>query len=141
MSGPTSTEQEVYLIRTEGISQVASGQGTFTIPNGEDGSSVAMVDLGANYDLICIACDGMDHVPASTSLSAKVKYITNDTADDLYEQDDPSTKWAKGDLPTSGTLAFLLTHAAGVRYIQLILSNNASGGSVTFKIIGLHKSL
>jgi len=141
MSEPTSAQQELYRIRTEGTMQVASGQGVFTIPSGEDGSGVAMVDLGANYDLICIACDSMGHVPAATSLSAQVKYATDDTAGDLYEQDDPSAKWSKGDLPTSDALAFLLPHAAGTRYIRLILSNNASGGSVIFKIIGLHKSL
>jgi len=113
----------------------------FTIASGADGSAVSAVDLGGNYDLILIKCADCSHIAASTSLSAKVGFAEDDSLCSLYEQDDPSTEWSKGDLPTSGSLAFLLTHATGSRRLQLVLSNAASGGSVVFEILGLHRSV
>lgn len=112
---------------------------TFTIPNAADGSAVAAVDLGGNFKGVLIKCEDCQYIAATTTVGAKVGYTGSDTLSDLYEQDDPGTIYAGGNLPTTGTLAFVLTHAFGVRRIQLILSNNASGGPVVFKIQGLDK--
>jgi len=103
----------------------------FVIPSGEDGSDVNLADLGGNYDLVMITC---------ADCTAQVGYLEDDGPFDLYEQDDPSTQWSKGSLPTSGTLAFLLTHATGVRRIRLVLSNNATA-DVEFTITGCHRSV
>lgn len=113
-----------------------SDEKTFTIASGADGGEVAAVDLGRNYAFIVVKCEDCSNIPSTTSLSAEVGYDTADTLCDLYEQDDPSTEWSKGNLPTSGTLGFLLNHAAGAQRIRLKLSNNASGGNVVFKVYG-----
>lgn len=109
---------------------------TFTIPASADGSAVAEVDLGRNYAFIVVKCEDCSNIPATTTLSAEVGYDDGDTLVDLYEQDDPGTLWESGNLPTSGTLGFLLNHAAGAQRLRLKLSNNASGGSVVFSIYG-----
>ena len=123
------------------MEHVVSVPQTFTIANGADGSAVAAVDLGASYKIILIQCTDCSNVAASTNLTALVGYTAADTLSDLYEQDDPSTQWSKGDLPTTGTLAFILTHATGARRLRLVLSNNASGGSVVFTVYGLDKGV
>lgn len=109
---------------------------TFTIPASADGSGVDAIDLERNYAFIVVKCEDCSNIPSSTSLSFEVGYDNSDTLCDLYEQDDPSTIYSKGDLPTSGTLAFLLNHAAGAQRLRPVLSNNASGGSVVFKVYG-----
>jgi len=122
------------------IYQDASSEQTFTIPDTGDGSAVDPVDLGAAYDLIWVRCEDCQYIQASTNMTALVKHVSGDTLCDLYEQDDPSTQWSAGALPTSGTMAFLLSHAAGIRHIRLVLSNAASGGAVVLKVKGFHKS-
>ena len=113
---------------------------TFTIAAGATGAAVAAVDLGANFDLIWVTCGDCSHIQAATSLTAQVAIAEGATVAALYEQDDPSTAWSNGALPTSGTLAFVLTHAAGARYVRLVLSAAASGGTVVFSIVGLHRT-
>lgn len=112
---------------------------TFTIPNGANGSGVTAVDLAGNYKVIVVKCADCQYIAATTGLTAKIGYTGADTVCDLYEQNDPSTKWSKANLPTSGTLAFHLAHATGARRVQLILSNSASGGDVVFEIQGLDR--
>lgn len=107
---------------------------SFTIPSGATGSVVAAADLGRNYKLIIIECADCGGIAASTSLSAQVGMVSS--VYDLYEQDAPGTLWSQGDLPETGTLHFVLTHAVGARMIRLILSNNTTA-AVTFIITGL----
>lgn len=111
---------------------------TFTIPNGQDGSIVVPVNLGAQYKILCIVCENCGTIAAATNMTAQVAYDnTGSPACTLYEQDDPSTQWSQGAIPVAGTLAFALTHAFGVRRIRLILSNNVIGDTA-FKIYGVH---
>jgi hypothetical protein len=115
-----------------------SDVGTFTIANGADGSAVTPIDLTRNYLYLLIVCEDDQYIAATTNLSAEVTYDDGDTPVPLYELNDPSTQWSKGALPTAGNgFAFVLTHALGAQEIRLILSNNASGGSVVFKIYGI----
>lgn len=111
---------------------------TFTIPNGQNGSLVLPVNLGAQYKVLCVICENCGTIPAATNMSAQVAYDnTGSPACTLYEQDDPGTQWLQGALPVAGTLAFALTHTFGVRRIRLILSNNVTGDTA-FKIYGVH---
>ena len=107
---------------------------TFTIPTGADGSAVAAVDLGYNWDTLLITCEDCSHIPGTTTLSAQVSPDGTNALCDLYKADTPDTKWVSGNLPTSGTLAFVLTHAKGARRLRLILSKVTVGGSAVFKI-------
>lgn len=107
---------------------------TFTIGNGADGSSVDPVEFQYPVGDVVVKCEDCSNIAASTSLTALVGYEGDDTLCDLYEENAPQTQWSKGDLPTSGTLAFRLTHALGTKRLRLVLSNNASGGSVVFTI-------
>lgn len=111
----------------------------FTIANGADGSLVDPVNLGGNFKTIVITCEDASNIPATTGLTALVGYEQADTLADLYEANDPTTKWSKANLPTTGTLAFVLRHAEGARRIRLVMSNNATGGSVVFKVRGFDK--
>lgn len=114
---------------------------TFTIANGADGSAVDAVSIGGspggNYKAVLITCTDCSNIAASTSLTALFDPTGNGTLVDLYEVNDPSTQWSKGDLPTSGTLGFVLTHAFGLWRLRLVLSQNASGGNVVFNIYGI----
>jgi hypothetical protein len=116
---------------------VAGDPETFTIADAADGSAVAAVDLAFNYKLVVVKCEDCQYIQASTNLTALVGYEALDTLSDLYEQDDPGTQWSKGSLPTTGTLAFVMTHAIGVRRLRLVLSNASSGGATVFKVYGL----
>lgn len=111
---------------------------TYTIAENTDGTGNTTLNLGANYKVIGIQCEDCSNIPAQTNMSAQVAFDANSAIHDLYEQDDPATEWSQGALPTTGTLAFILTHAFGTRKIRLILSNMASGGDVVFKIFGFH---
>lgn len=110
---------------------------TFTIANGANGSAVTPVDLGANYESLVVTCTDCQYIAATTTMSAVIGLGPADTLCTLYAKDDPSSAWATGNLPTSGTLAFGMTYPFAVRRIRLVLSNNASGGSVVFNVYGL----
>lgn len=145
-------EKPFHMLASEGIEprfftdpEYALGVGfratdyfTETIVDGTDGTGNAVIDLGANFKVLGIACEDASGIAQSTNLEAEIAFDVNSPLCDLYEQDDPSTEWAKGDLPTSGHFAFILTHSFGVRKIRLILSNNANGANVVFKIYGFH---
>lgn len=119
------------------VAELVSAEQTFTIGNGADGSAVTPADLGAQYKFIQIRCEDCQYVPAVTGIVAWVDPAAAGTLCRLYELDDPATQWTVSPLPTSGTLAFVLTHSMGMRRIRLVLSNNSTGGSTVFKIIGL----
>ncbi len=119
------------------VRYTTKGPKTFTIADGADGSAVTPVDLEAGCKLIAITCADCQYVTAATNITAQVGFGASDGPFALYEQDDPGIEWSKGALPTTGTLAFLLTHATGARRLRLILSNNADGGAVVFSVWGL----
>jgi hypothetical protein len=121
-------------------SEIGSPQ-TFTIAAGANGSAVTAVDLGKPFKFILITCADCQYIPATTNLSAQVGYDENDGPFALYEQDDPATQWSIGSLPTNGTLAFVLTHAAGARRLRLVMSNNSNGGATAFVVRGLDGGL
>lgn len=111
---------------------------SFTIGNGANGSLVSPLDLGGNWEALQVVCENCDNIPSTTTLGIQVDFSGNGTMVDLYLPDTPATKFTSGNLPTTPvSLSFLLTHAKGVRRIRFILSNNASGGSVVFKVYPL----
>ena len=112
------------------------GPEEFTIGSGADGSSVDPVDFGRPISAFLVVCEDCSNIAGSSSLTAQVVYDDGSTMVDLYEINDPTTKWSQTDLPTSGTLGFYLEHAGGAQQLRLVLGNNASGGSVVFKIYG-----
>jgi hypothetical protein len=121
-----------------GVGFRATDYFTETIADGTDGTGNAEIDLGANFKVLGIVCEDASGIQQATDLEAEIAFDVNSMLCDLYEQDDPSTEWAAGDLPTAGHFAFILTHAFGVRKLRLILSQNASGANVVFKIYGFH---
>lgn len=118
--------------------QIKSDVKTFTITSGNDGSSVDAVDLGANYDIIVVKCESASNIQADTTLGVEVGYGESDTLVDLYSQDLAAIA-ASGALPTSGGFAAVLSNAAAARRVRIVLSANASGGSVVFKVQGFHR--
>lgn len=109
---------------------------TFTIANGANGSAVTPLNFLRGHAYYVVICEDASFIPATTTLRAQVGYDTGATMLDLYEQNDPATRWTKGSLPVTGTLSFILSHAFGAQYLRFILSNNATGGSVVFKVYG-----
>lgn len=118
-----------------------SDKQAFSIPDGETGANVAAVDLGRNYAYVVVKCTDAQYIQAVTTLGAQIGYDADDTLVDLYEQNDPGTKWAGGNLPTSGTFGFLLVHAFGAQRVRLVLSQAASGGAVPFEVYGIAESM
>lgn len=114
----------------------ASAQQTFTIPNGANGSAVTPVDLGAPYKIIVVRCEDAQYIPGATNMSADAGYAAADNMCTLYEENDPSTAWSKGALPTTGDFCFALTHSFGARRLRLILSNNSTGGDTVLYVRG-----
>lgn len=110
---------------------------TFVIPNGADGSAVDPVILDDTCKALAIYCEDAQYIAAATTLSALVSPNLTGTMVDLHEIDTPGTAWVSETLPTSGGFYVVLTHTFGGRRFQPVLSNNASGGSVTLTIIGL----
>ena len=111
---------------------------TFSIANTKTGSLLDPVNLGRPYKTLLIECYDCDNIAAATNLTAEVGVDSGSTMGLLYEQDDPSTLWSKGALPTTAvTMAFALTHAFGMQRIRFILTNAASGGTVVLKITGI----
>ena len=108
---------------------------TYTIPSGDDGTAAPELVLPANFKIIGIVCEDCDGIQAATAMQAQVAFDLNSALCDLYEQDDPSTLWSQGNLPATGTLAFVLTHTFGSRKIRLILTNPTTQ-EVVFKIYG-----
>lgn len=119
-----------------------SDEMTFTIPTGGTGSTIERIDFGRPYAFYVIRIEDCSRIAATTTMRAQG--ATNDYPQqalcDLYELNSPATRWVSGNLPTSGTLMFALTHAFGCRYLKFILSNAASGGDVVLKIRGFDPS-
>ena len=114
---------------------------TFEIPENNDGSAVAAVNLGAPYNTILIECADAQYIPITTTVGAWVGYTGSaaETLVALHALDDPSAIWAGGNLPTSGNFGFALTNARGVWRVRLILSNDSTGGGTDFTIRGLER--
>ncbi|MFA5377699.1 MAG: hypothetical protein WC455_18255 [Dehalococcoidia bacterium] len=113
---------------------------TFTIPAGATGAAVEQINFGRNYAYLLVLCEDCDGVDAATTMSAQIAMESGGVMCDLYEKDTPGTKWVSGNIPATGTLAFLLLHAFGAQYFRLILSK-VTTAPVTFKIYGLAESI
>jgi len=105
-----------------------------TIVQGTTGST-AEANMQRNYAFFVIRCENCANIPDTCTMTIQTKMNDGDTYTALYEINDPSTAWSKG-VPTTGTLHFALSHAFGAKYLRLILSGNASGGDVQFKVYG-----
>ena len=116
--------------------QGITSEQTFTIPAGASGIAVAAIDLRANYLMVLVKCEDCQFIPAGTSLTLQVGYDQNDALVHLREMDNPQTVWTRGSLPVTGGIAFMLDDIAGARRIRFVLSANALGGAVTFKVRG-----
>ena len=114
----------------DALSEIVEGQ----IASGE--SQTAVVDLGATYKMVRVvipSCDGFD---ADTTLTAAVAPTDDeDYLADLYEENDPSTKWEKDPPNTDVSCTFVLTHAYGVRKIQFT-ADTATTGDVSIGVVG-----
>lgn len=97
----------------------------FTIPNGATGASVFRIDLARPYAYHVIRIEDCTGFATNATISAQVANddVPAQTMCDLYELNDPSTKWTKS-VPTTGAIQFTLTHAFGSRYIKFISSLN-----------------
>lgn len=129
-------------------SKVSIGEGfgrsdrtRFTIPNGTTGSAVFRVDLNRPYAYHVIRIEDCTGFATNATLSCQV---ANDdspaqTMCDLYEINDPSTKWTKS-VPTTGAIQFALTHSFGSRYLKFISSLNTDA-DVNIDIYGYDPSV
>lgn len=126
-------------VTADGVGFGRSAKQTITIPSGATGSGL-YADLGRNYAYIIIRCTDCGNIAASSAMTALVAYDENETMCAVYERDDPSTVWSKGDLPTSGTLCFMLVHAFGAQFISLVL-DTATDGQVVFELYGIAESV
>lgn len=108
---------------------------TFTIPSGADGSAVAAIDFGRGYAAFVVKCEDCAGLPDAATLKALVGYDGADTLCDLYTSNDPGLQWIK-DTPTSGTLAFLLSHAFGAQRLRFVASA-VTTQDVVIKVYGL----
>lgn len=104
-----------------------------TIANGASESNI--LDLGEpGHKILSFQCRNAAGVQAATTLQVWVDFGGGYLAR-LYEQDDPATVFGPT-LPTAGTFAFILTHAYGVRRVQLRLSQVTAGAGVVFHMVG-----
>lgn len=105
-----------------------SNRARFTIGNGATGADVFRVDLGRPYGFHVIRIEDCTGFQANTTISAKV--ANDDTPAQLmatlHEANEPNIIWSK-DVPTTGAIQFVLTHAFGARYISFLLNQNTDG--------------
>lgn len=111
----------------------------FTIPSGATGAAVTPLDFGRGYAMYVVKVVSTANIQAATGLSLKVSYAAGDAEVDLFNSDDPTTKWSKSPLPTgANSLGFVLTTAFGAQKLRFILSQNSGGGgSVIFEVYGV----
>ena len=110
---------------------------TFTIGNAADGSAVTPLDFGRGYAMYIVKIASTANIAAATGLRIKVSYAAADAEVDLYNSDDPTTRWSKSPLPTgANSLGFVLTTAFGAQKLRFILSQNATG-NVAFEVYGV----
>lgn len=110
----------------------------YTIVQGA--ASGGEINLGRNYVYIIIYSANMAGIDNATTMSAKMGIEEGITLADVYERDDPGTKWVSAALPTTGTMIFTLVHAIGAQYIQLVLSKTTTQ-AVAFRIYGFGESI
>lgn len=106
---------------------------TFTIGSGADGSAVTPIDLGRHYAFLCIRCTNVSNVATPATDTLAVYAEPADAATNmLIVKDDV------GALGLALNVAFQRTIFVGAaRHVRLVLSANASGGSVVFQIYGV----
>jgi len=139
---PDTASGDLAVLRAAGEAAVdLSAQQVFTIANGANGSAVTPADLGANYRVVIIRCEDCQYIPATTTMALELGESGADTVCEMCEIDAPDTIWTSGNLPTSGTLRAVLTHAFGCRRVRVVLSKNSTGGSTVFTIAGADKLL
>lgn len=112
---------------------------SFSIANGANGSAVAAVDLGRNYERIHVVCENCQYIPAGATLGVKVGYGNADTLVTLYQMNGGAVFGPV--LPSTGSFATLLRDAMDAQRVQFILSANASGGAVVFQVWGCGSSM
>lgn len=110
-----------------------SDQYTFTIPSGATGSAVTPINLLRNYAFLVVTCEDATGV-ASGTLGAQVSYDASGTMCALYQQD-MAAIWASMTLPTSGTFAFVLSHAFGAQRLRFVASASTDADLV-LKVYG-----
>lgn len=100
----------------------------FTIPNGATGVNVFRLDLLRPYSFHIIRIEDCSGFQAGTTISAKV--ANDDTPAQLMctlcEANEPNITWSK-DVPITGSIQFILSHAFGARYISFLLNQNSDG--------------
>lgn len=116
---------------TNKMGWIVSSKRTFTIETDDDGADVDAADLGRAYAWVVVRCPDVTHVAADTdTLAIQVG---------IQEGDEPLTvKDADGDVAITVDGAFQQAIFVGAaRYVRLVLSANASGGSVAFEVYGV----
>jgi len=110
-----------------------AGPFTATILNGESDSDI--IDAEKNYKLAIISCEDASGIQANTKLTVKVSYEGAGAMMEVYEENDPSTRWRKEDgLPIGAqSFTFLFTHGYGMRRISFHFDKNATA-DVIFKV-------
>lgn len=124
------------------IYQGASAITPFTIPSGSYGVGTYPADLGGYYDIIRVYCQNASYIPAMTYMAAycSPSYPQYPMVP-LYDDADPGTLWAPTThVPSVGGFDFLLTPAAGSRWISLALVDNQTSSDLVFYLYGVHKS-
>ena len=109
-----------------------SAIGTFTIGTGADGSVVTPIDLLRHYGFLVIRCADITNVATPASDTVAVHIGMTDSDDMLALKDDNGAVTIA--LDTTFHVALFIGAAQRVR---LVLSANASGGSVVFEVYGI----
>lgn len=110
---------------------------TFAIGSGADGSAVTPLDFGRGYAMYIVKILSTANIAAASALRIKVSYAAADAEVDLYNSDDPTTRWSKSPLPTgANTVGFVLTTAFGAQKLRFILSN-VTTGAVNIEVYGV----
>lgn len=125
----------------QGVGFARSDSQTFTIANGANGSAVTPLDFGRGYAMYIVKVASTANIAAACGLSIKVSYAAADAEVDLFNSDDPSTKWSKSPLPTgANSFGFVLSSAFAAQKLRFILSVNATG-NVVFEVYGIDPSV
>jgi len=105
---------------------------TATIASGGTGSNA--IDFGRGHAVYVVKIEDCAGFTDAATLRALVGFEEGVALADLYEANDPATIWSK-DTPTSGTCAFVLTHAFGAQFLQFVASAAASQ-AISIKVWG-----
>lgn len=109
----------------------------FVIPNGADGSDVAVVDLLRGYWAVAIECLNANGIAGATTFSLKVSYDTVGELSDLQTLNFQGA-FVSATLPAGSgeTFGGVVLDAVGVQRLQIIL-DNVSTAEVTFNVWGI----